>query len=178
MIEPKCPYCRESYKASNKKFRTKLEFKKIDRPQHECDSCKKNLHLVYYGFSGGDTVQCPVCNIQNGFFEDDYEEYIDDDNYVHNCQQCGIIFKAGVTHGINGCTENTYHALFPIKFDYDGNTYRNKVPIVKTKEDYEQISNIVWDYYDKNVKKYDCSGAYYPQTPQPLNQLKYHFKQT
>lgn len=144
-----------------------MKIVKLNDPQHECYRCNKKLHLVYYG-NGGDFAQCPVCHFPNDF--DDYKWGLSDDNDILPCLSCGVLFNEGDTHASNGCTEDTYHALFPGKFDYDGTTYVNQVPIVKTKEDFEKISNIVWVYYDKTIKGYDCPKAYYPREPQPLKE--------
>lgn len=144
-----------------------MKFVKLDSPQHKCDRCDKKLHLVYYG-CGGDCTDCPACNFSN--YDEDESEDVWDDEDARHCPNCGIIFKTGATHASNGCTEDTYHALFPLKFNYDGETYVNQVPIIKKHEDYGKLSNIVWGYYDKTIQRYDCPRAFYPQTPEPIQQ--------
>ena len=131
-----------------------MELISLPKTIKKCCKCKKN---GYYAETknAGDDYFCPICN----------SIITEDEMRIRNtmyCSKCCIPYQFGCTHGENGCTYDTYHAMFIKKFTFDGVVYEG-IPKFETYADYlSQIKKLNCEWYCTcNGNAYDCLKAVY-----------------
>ncbi len=147
-------------------YRTELPSKSI------CD-CKK-LDYIYYTPCGADYATCPICctnvDILNTDSDSDYNDDTLYDCEWNYCQHCKILFDGDI-HAVNGCTDDTYSAIFinrfKIKIENEWKEYNGMPQLIDNKfiyyfkSDSFQILDVVYTDTRPVPIRY-CLMSYYP----------------
>ena len=117
-----------------------------------CEDCAVDMFQVTTPM-GADCHTCPLC--AKYLDEDGVEaprdtnfnklckcDYCISDSYcAWYCNDCKIVFDAGCSHGINGCTEDIYHAVFIKQVYYNNQALLkpNQTPRFRSFKELEKI---------------------------------------
>jgi hypothetical protein len=100
--------------------------------------------------SGGDYQTCPLCGQEDSDEEPGY------------CASCKIVYTTGCTHGVHGCTDNSYYGKIVVSFKLNGQTHEG-MPIFYSYQDYlDTKMELTWKCMCNN-KTYNCKGSKYNQ---------------
>lgn len=171
------------------------DFRREMPSNSSCHSCKLIDYVVYTPM-GANYITCPVCKGSADFYDDTdetlytkYENVVD--KYENNtrsknngkrvydtknlyewnyCNKCHILFNYEI-HGVNGCTDSSYTAIFISKFKWNGEIYKGMPQLdndeifevfkINTKTPIFEILDIVSTNTDPVPLRY-CKKAYYP----------------
>ena len=130
-----------------------------------CDRCDDAMFISLTP-SGADYTTCPICGIGDSYVDYNYDENHD----FHYCDHCNIVYKLGCTHGVNGCTDDTYYAELVNGFKI-GNMEYSGMPVFNSyKECLDLINN--YELYWVCTCKGNCSDC--PKSAYPEYDIKCH----
>ena len=136
-----------------------------------CHRCKKDL-IVYTTPNGADYATCPLCDQCVDYYDDDNDDNDNNDDNNNNnipdffCNKCGILFKDGCMHAMNGCTDGVYYAQLIYQVTIDGKTI-NGMPVfdslLEAKNIYPSL-NCQWVCSCEGIEN-QCANASYKSYP-------------
>ena len=134
-----------------------------------------NINYVIYTPCGADYTTCPICGSASNFYDnqelcDKYYEETEENTYIYDwdyCEKCNILFNKEI-HGVNGCTDNSYTAVFISKFKWNSKIYEG-MPQLNTSELFNILKNDIQFEILETVSSNTlpvpsryCKKAYYP----------------
>ena len=165
------------------KMKLIMDYKTELPSKRKCYHCCTVDYVVYTPM-GASYTTCPICHEYANFDEYQYgygknkktnktlgklwEYFYDFNTDYEYCHHCQVIFKYEL-HGVNGCTEDSYTAIFIKKFNFKGNVF-NGMPLFTQKELWfvlenpEQFTILKWEHTNQlPVSSRYCSEAFYKQ---------------
>jgi hypothetical protein len=123
--------------------------------------------------NGADYTTCPFCEGTEYKYHN-WENFIkyesDENNNIHHnfCDKCGVLYEAGCTHKVYGCTDDLYnaHVVRKWKDTLTGNIYIGMPQFENSEEWKSNVNNI-------EILEWVCVGAGHCPTEGRYSKVKY-----